>query len=179
LWYQVLDKGDLGDNWLETSGSAMIVYALKVAVDAGYIDSHYQAVAEAGWAGLLTMITEDALGRPQITNACQGMGVQTTYADYVDKSRLTNSSHGLCAILMAASRMESFPKRSTLSVEQTGPGDLTLAWPAKYGWWRLRGSPDLESGPWQVLVPEPAIQNGAFQLTVQADQEREFFTLGE
>src|SRR6185295_9759567 len=27
LWFQVMDKGNLDDNWIETSGSAMFTYA--------------------------------------------------------------------------------------------------------------------------------------------------------
>ena len=34
------------------------------------------------------------------------MGVQLDYAAYVNQLRLSNSFHGLCAILMAASQMD-------------------------------------------------------------------------
>ena len=49
----------------------------------------------------------DSAGRPVINGAVGGMGVQDTYANYVNKTRLSSSSHGLCAILMAASAMEA------------------------------------------------------------------------
>ncbi len=179
LWYQVLDKGHLADNWLESTGSGMIVYALRVAVDAGHIDSHYRAVAEAGWAGLLTMVDQTDPEHPRITNACQGMGIQTSYAGYVNKARLTDSTHGLCAILLAASRMESFPKSAMLAIEASGPGEVTLEWPARYGWWRLRGSTGLDPSPWPELLPEPALEGGRFRLTLPAAGARGFFALGE
>ncbi|MCC3377137.1 glycoside hydrolase family 88 protein [Cohnella sp. REN36] len=35
LWYQVVDKGHLPDNWLETSCSSLFVYALCRAVAQG------------------------------------------------------------------------------------------------------------------------------------------------
>ncbi len=35
LWFQVVDKGDRSDNWLETSGSGMFVYALEAGVRRG------------------------------------------------------------------------------------------------------------------------------------------------
>jgi unsaturated rhamnogalacturonyl hydrolase len=56
LWYQVVDQGSLTDNWLETSGSAMFIYALKKAVRAGYISSQYDAVANLGWQGLKSRV---------------------------------------------------------------------------------------------------------------------------
>ena len=38
LWYQVVDKGDRADNWHDTSGSAMFVYAIQRAVELGYVE---------------------------------------------------------------------------------------------------------------------------------------------
>jgi unsaturated rhamnogalacturonyl hydrolase len=106
LWYQVMDQGSKTDNWTETSASGMFVYALKVAVNRGYVDSSYLSVANKGWQGLQTKVTTDASGLPTITGAVQGMSVQTSYSGYVSQSRLSNSAHGLCAILLAAAEME-------------------------------------------------------------------------
>ena len=107
LWYQVMDQGSKTDNWTETSASGMFVYALKVAVNRGYIDASYSAVADSGWKGLQTKVTTDASGAPTITGAVQGMNVQNNYAGYVGQKTLSNSPHGLCAILLAASEMEA------------------------------------------------------------------------
>ena len=107
LWFQVVDQGSKSDDWLETSGSGMFVYALRVAVDRGYIDASYLAVANKGWQGLQTKVTTDSGGLPTINGAVQGMGVQTNYAGYINQTALANSPHGLCAILLAASEMEA------------------------------------------------------------------------
>lgn len=110
LFFQVLDQGSRGDNWIETSGSAMVVYALKKAVDHGYISADYLDVARRGWEGLGVMIADaSGAGSPRIPGAVQGMGIQNDYASYVNKMRLTNSPHGLCAVLMASSQMEAYP----------------------------------------------------------------------
>ncbi|MGC9986554.1 MAG: glycoside hydrolase family 88 protein [Polyangia bacterium] len=107
LWYQVMDQGNKSGNFLETSASGMFVYALKVAVNRGYIDASYLSVANSGWQGLQTKVTIDASGEPSITGAVQGMNVQNNYAGYVNQATKTNSSHGLCAILLAAAEMEA------------------------------------------------------------------------
>jgi unsaturated rhamnogalacturonyl hydrolase len=107
LWYQVADQGSKSDNWLETSASGMFVYALKVAVNRGYIDASYLSVADSGWQGLKSKVTTDTGGLPTINGAVQGMGVQTSYSGYINQSTLSNSPHGLCAILLAASEMEA------------------------------------------------------------------------
>jgi unsaturated rhamnogalacturonyl hydrolase len=106
LWHQVMDKGDAPGNWHETSGSAMFVYALKTAVDEGWLERRYLAVAERGYKGLLTYVSYDDAGLPQFAGAVEGMGVQKDYAGYIGKKRMTNSPHGLCAIMLAAARME-------------------------------------------------------------------------
>jgi unsaturated rhamnogalacturonyl hydrolase len=106
LWFQVLDKGNLSDNWLESSGSGMFVYAIKKAIDKGYVDTSYLAVAQKGWQGMQTMITLDTQGLPVIHTACTGTGVQTSYQNYINRSTSNNSSHGYCGILLAASQME-------------------------------------------------------------------------
>jgi unsaturated rhamnogalacturonyl hydrolase len=107
LWYQVTDQGSKSDNWLETSASGMFVYALKVAVTRSYLDAGYLTVAQSGWQGLQTKVGSDGSGAPTISGAVQGMGVQTSYAGYISQSTLSNSPHGLCAILLAASEMEA------------------------------------------------------------------------
>jgi unsaturated rhamnogalacturonyl hydrolase len=106
LWYQVVDQSDRSDNWLESSGSGMFVYALKVGADRGYLDPSYLAVAQHGFEGLRTQISERNQ-TPSISGAVRGMGVQNDYAGYVNQTRLSDSPHGLCAILLAAAEMEA------------------------------------------------------------------------
>jgi len=115
LWYQVVDKGGSANNYLETSGSGMFVYAIKVAVDSGWISSSYLTVAQAGWTGLKTKIATYSDGKPQIQGFAPAMGVQNDYAAYVailpvncPTASGTQHPHGYAAILMAASVME-FP----------------------------------------------------------------------
>jgi unsaturated rhamnogalacturonyl hydrolase len=102
LWFQVLDKGTNSDDWIETSGSGMFIYALKKGVSKGYLDSSYSSVADKGWQGLMTKITSG----PTINGAVVGMGVQASYANYVNQSTSSNSTQGLCAVMLAATQME-------------------------------------------------------------------------
>jgi len=106
LWFQVMDRGDQPDNWIETSSSGMFVYAIQKAVELEFLDRAYSSVAEKAWKGLAAFIETDQDGWPVITSAVQGMGVQKDYARYVKMNRLKNSTHGLMAIQLAASRME-------------------------------------------------------------------------
>jgi unsaturated rhamnogalacturonyl hydrolase len=107
LWFEVVDQGSMSTDWVETSGSGMFVYALKVAVDRGYLDASYLAVANRGWQGLQAKVTTDSGGLPTITDAVEGLSVQNNYAGYISASTLSNSPQGLCGILLAAAEMEA------------------------------------------------------------------------
>jgi unsaturated rhamnogalacturonyl hydrolase len=110
LWFQVVDQGGMSNDWLESSGSGMFVYALKVGVNRGYLDASYLTVANRGWTGMMSKVTNSGGNSPSITGAVKGMGVQDNYAAYVATTLmplLTDSPHGLCAILLAASEMEA------------------------------------------------------------------------
>ena len=106
LWYQVMDKGDQPGNWLETSASAMFVYALRRGVDAGLLGPADSEAARKGWSGLASRISEDAEGRPVVEDTSEGTSVQKDLAGYLGRKRLTNAPHGLCGMLLAASAME-------------------------------------------------------------------------
>jgi len=110
LWFQVVDQGAMSNDWLESSGSGMFVYALKVGVTRGYLDASYLPVAQKGWTGMMSKVTGSTGNMPSITGAVKGMGVQNNYAAYVATTLmplLTDSPHGLCSILLAASEMEA------------------------------------------------------------------------
>lgn len=142
LWYQVVDKtsATLSGNYIETSGSAMFVYALKTASDSGWISSAtYLPVAQSAWNSLkLNKISINGDGGPQINDFAPAMGVQTNEANYVQASLQgvdcpsDVNPHGYAAILMAASAME-FPL-TVLPVKFIGftakdyPAKTTLTW---------------------------------------------------
>lgn len=71
LWYQVLDQGDREGNYLEASVSSMFMYAYAKAVNKGYIDTKYRAVAEKAYDGLMnTLMVENADGTLTLTKCC-------------------------------------------------------------------------------------------------------------
>jgi unsaturated rhamnogalacturonyl hydrolase len=129
LWYQVVDKGNLSDNWLESSGSGMLVYALKTAVDCGFIDKSYLSVAQKGWTGLKTKITRDNKNLPVINGFVGSMNVLNTYTDYVKQTVVncppSTHPHGYCGALMAASAMELAKTKYRLSISTVGQGSVT------------------------------------------------------
>jgi unsaturated rhamnogalacturonyl hydrolase len=131
LWYQVVQNPAAANNWIETSGSGMFIYALKKALNNGLIDATiYTPVVDKAWAGLKTYVSNYTDNKPQITNFAPAMGVLTTYADYTAIPPAncpgTPHPHGYCAILMASALMEytsldtvDFEKSNTIQLSNT------------------------------------------------------------
>ena len=109
LWCQVVDKCAEAGNWTESSGSGMLVYAIKTGVDRGDLDAGYLTMVQKAWQGLKdTKVGSDAIG-PTINDAADGSSIQPSYASYLAIAKKINSYHGLCAIQLAAAAMEYGP----------------------------------------------------------------------
>jgi rhamnogalacturonyl hydrolase YesR len=107
LWYQVVDEGARPDNWCDTSGSAMFIYMLRHGADRGYLDAAtYGPVAARGYAGLLTKARVGAEGLVDIVDACDGVCVQKSYADYVNYPKKLNAKEAVGGVLWAATVMD-------------------------------------------------------------------------
>lgn len=99
LWYQLVDKTRLPQNWTETSSSAMFTYVIDVAVKRGYVSSKYHAVAEKGYSGVLGRMSLGPDGLTNLSGICEGTNVGNLQY-YLDRKRNTNDLHGLGAFLI-------------------------------------------------------------------------------
>jgi unsaturated rhamnogalacturonyl hydrolase len=111
LWFQVVDKGHLSDNWCDTSGTAMFVYTLKRASELGIQapSAAPGACAEAarrGYAGLQRRIATGADGGVDVLIACDGLGVQDNYRAYIDFPQQVNAKEAVGGVLWAATIMD-------------------------------------------------------------------------
>jgi unsaturated rhamnogalacturonyl hydrolase len=99
LWFQVVNKGDVEGNWLETSSSSMYTYITDVAVRRGYVDKRYKKVAEKGYQGVLSKVTRGDDGLVNIADIGEGTNV-SDLAYYFARKRPLNDPHGLGAFLL-------------------------------------------------------------------------------
>lgn len=100
LWYQVVDKGDRSDNWLETSCSSLFVYAIARAIKQGIISEEYRDAALRGYEGLTARMRSDADGRFVMPDICIGTSAGD-YENYVTRPTSENDLHGVGAFVMA------------------------------------------------------------------------------
>lgn len=107
LWYQVVDKGHLPDNWHDTSGSAMFTYATKRAAELGLADAATcEAMARRGYEGIISKAKINPDGLVDIYDACDGLCVQDSYAAYINYPKKVNAKEAVAAFLWATWIME-------------------------------------------------------------------------
>ena len=98
LWHQLLDKPD---SYLESSVTAMFTYTVAHAVNEGWINAKYLAIAHEGWKGLASKITTDG----QLEDVCIGTNMEEDIKFYYTRPKELNDTHGLGALLLAGTEM--------------------------------------------------------------------------
>ncbi len=104
LWYQVVDKGDRADNWLENSCTALFVHAIAKAVRFGYLDEKYMAYAWKGYQGIIDTLTFDENDSVIIGKICIGTGIGD-YDHYIARPTSENDLHGAGAFILMCVEM--------------------------------------------------------------------------
>jgi len=96
LWFQVVDKGYLPDNWNETSGSGMFIYAMQRSIELGFIPKkEYESCVKKGYQGLLTKARISKTdGLIDLFDANNGLGIQKDYETYVTPSNRIKRENG-------------------------------------------------------------------------------------
>lgn len=104
LWYQVVDKIDNDDNWLETSCSSLYSYAIAKAVRMGHLDKEYLQYAWKGYQGVIDSLKMDEKGGVIIGKICIGTGIGD-YAHYIARPTSENDLHGAGAFILMCVEM--------------------------------------------------------------------------
>ncbi|MDQ0113458.1 unsaturated rhamnogalacturonyl hydrolase [Paenibacillus harenae] len=106
LWYQVVDKGYLADNWLETSCTCLFVYTLAKAYKFGLVGEACLNAAKRGYEGLTRVLQFDEKGRFILPDICIGTSAGD-YENYVTRPTSQNDLHGVGAFVMASVEMQA------------------------------------------------------------------------
>lgn len=98
LWYQVVNKGDRPENWLESSCTCLYAAAICLAVRQGFLEASALEAARKAVAGIFATLGEDEKGL-LIGNVCVGTGVGD-FPFYCARPISTNDLHGVGAFLL-------------------------------------------------------------------------------
>ncbi len=109
LWYQVIDRADVEGNYLETSGSAMVIYALLKGVRLGILDGEkYLDRAVKAFESLTEQkLRKDENGVLRLYDICQVAGLgpgekrDGSVAYYLSEPRVPDDAKGVGPYFMA------------------------------------------------------------------------------
>jgi unsaturated rhamnogalacturonyl hydrolase len=113
VWYQVLDQGTRKGNYLEASGSSMIVYALLKGVKNGFLPLDLKETAKEAYRGLVEefiLATRD--GFINLNKICYVAGLggkdnrDGSFAYYISEPIVSNEPKGLGPFLLASVEYE-------------------------------------------------------------------------
>jgi len=116
LWFQVIDKGDRTNNWIETSGSAMFIYAFAKGARIGYLEKTYLNASRQAFESLLKeYVYFDDSGRLYLDQTVKvgtlnPKNSKGDYDYYVSTERRINDYKGLGALLFAAMELDQSQK---------------------------------------------------------------------
>lgn len=106
-WFFIVDKPNAPGNWIDTSGSAMFTYAIERGIELGLLHGKdYAPVVAAGYRAITRNARIDSNGMVDILNACDGVCVQASYADYVNCKRVVNAKEAVGGFLWATAIVE-------------------------------------------------------------------------
>jgi len=134
LWWQVVDKGDSTDNYLESSVSTMMVYSMAKAVRLGYIDDTYIPNILDGYQGILdNFITVNADSTINLIQTCctagLGYGRDGSYDYYVNQTSIcTNDGKGVGPFITASVEIERMSMPQNFSAEPLSGDSIKLSW---------------------------------------------------
>ena len=112
-WYQVVDKLNGKGNYLEASGSSMMVYGLAKGVRMGYLDKSYSLNAKKGYDGILrNFISTESNGVNHLEKVVlvSGLGGNPyrdgSYEYYLKEPIRRDDLKGMAPFIMASVEME-------------------------------------------------------------------------
>lgn len=112
MWYQVVNLGGLERNYLETSGSSIMAYALLKGVRLGFLPERYAACGKKAFEGICrTYLSTDEQGELHLDGIClvAGLGGKDrrdgTYAYYMSEPVVKDDAKGVGPFLLAYTEM--------------------------------------------------------------------------
>ena len=109
MFWQVVDQGGREGNYLETSGSAMIAYAMMKGARLGFVDKRFAKVGEEVFNGICKEYLTETDGKLNLGGIClmAGLGPESnrkrdgTFEYYISEPIVENDAKGTGPFVMA------------------------------------------------------------------------------
>jgi unsaturated rhamnogalacturonyl hydrolase len=112
MWYQVVNKGQLPGNWVESSCTAMFAYAFAKGFQKGYLGPEYLAKASGAFKGLIAKeVYFDDQDKIYLTGTVKvgTLNLKVSKGDYdyyINVDRRINDFKGIAALMYLALTLE-------------------------------------------------------------------------
>ncbi len=116
LWYQVVNKSDVKNNYSETSGSAMLCYAILKAVRLNLLPPRYMTLGKKVFDGIMSKYLIEKENRIKLCGIClvAGLGPSDnkrrdgTINYYLSEKVVCNDGKGIAPFLLAYKELLAF-----------------------------------------------------------------------
>ena len=116
MWYQIVNFGGMDGNYLETSGSSIMAYAILKGVRFGYLPESYRQYAEKAIDGICDKYLTTKDGEMHLGGICLvgGLGGKTrrhgTYDYYMSEPVVEDDAKGVGPFLLAYTELLRYKK---------------------------------------------------------------------
>ena len=117
MWYQVVNVGGMDRNYLETSGSSIMAYALLKGVRLGFLPESYRVYGERAFHGICDKyLSEDENGELHLDGICLVAGLgganrrSGTFDYYMSEPVVKDDAKGVGPFLLAYTEMKRLEK---------------------------------------------------------------------
>lgn len=107
MWYQVVNRGGITPNYLETSGSAIFAYAIMKSVRLGFLEDSYFAYGRRAFDGICQKYLSEKDGELQLGGICLVAGLgntemrEGTFDYYMREPIVKNEAKGVAPLILA------------------------------------------------------------------------------
>lgn len=107
MWYQVVNRGGISPNYLETSGSAIFAYAIMKSVRIGILEPAYFAYGRKAFDGICHTYLSEENGQLQLDGICLVAGLgnkenrEGTFEYYMREPVVKNEAKGVAPLILA------------------------------------------------------------------------------
>lgn len=107
MWYQVVNRGGIKPNYLETSGSAIFAYAIMKSVRLGFLDESYYESGRRAFDGICEKYLSVENGELQLDGICLVAGLgntemrEGTFDYYMREPVVKNEAKGVAPLILA------------------------------------------------------------------------------
>lgn len=107
MWYQVVNRGGITPNYLETSGSAIFAYAVMKSVRLDFLDDSYFVYGQRAFDGICKKYLSEKDGELQLGGICLVAGLgntemrEGTFDYYMREPIVKNEAKGVAPLILA------------------------------------------------------------------------------